>query len=45
MKPVKYHVHASSEMIESALYLERRDEGLGQDFLDAVQIIETRIAE
>ena len=31
-------------MIESSLFLERRDYGLGQDFLDAVQRCEEKIA-
>ena len=37
MKPVKYHRLAESELIESALFYERRREFLGNNFLDLAE--------
>lgn len=40
MKPVKYHPLAESELVESAMFYERRREFLGDGFLDLIE--ETR---
>jgi hypothetical protein len=37
MKPVKYHPEARTETIESTLFYESRQEGLGERFLSAVK--------
>lgn len=44
MKPVVYHPHASSELGETALYLERRESGLCDEFFIAAEKVEGQIA-
>ena len=43
MKPANYHPHARSELIESALFYEGRNPGLGERFLQAVKSTETAL--
>ena len=45
MKPAKYHRHARSELIASALFYDQRNRGLGERFLKAVEATEARICE
>jgi len=45
MKPVEYHPHARSEMIDSALFYDGRNPGLGERFLAAVKSTETGICK
>lgn len=45
MKRVVYHPHASSELAETALYLERQESGLCDEFFDAAKRAEEVIAE
>jgi len=45
MKPAKYHPHAESEMIHSALFHDERKMGLGNCFLKAVEATESAIRE
>jgi plasmid stabilization system protein ParE len=42
---VIFHPEAHAEMIEQARYYENRSEGLGTDFLDAVEEAARRIAQ
>ncbi len=44
MKRVVYHPHASSELAESALFLERQESGLCNEFFDAVEVVEEAIS-
>lgn len=43
MKRVVYHPHASSELAETALFLERREPGLCDEFFVAVTEVEEAI--
>lgn len=45
MKRVVDHPHASSELAENALYLERQESGLCDEFFDAAKRAEEEIAE
>jgi len=45
MKPVKYHRLAESELVESALFYERRRGFLGDSFLDLVAETLTKIQD
>ena len=45
MKPAKYHPHAESELIESALFYEQKNQGLGDRFLKAVETTEAAICK
>jgi hypothetical protein len=45
MKPAKHHRLARSELIASALYYDKRNRGLGEEFLKAVEATEARICE
>lgn len=37
MKPVRYHPEANEEVIESSLFYEDREDGLGARFLTALE--------
>ncbi len=43
MKSAKYHPHARSELIASALFYDERKSGLGERFLRAIEATETSI--
>ena len=45
MKPVRYHLDARDELVESALYYETRQTGLADRFVDAVEQCEQAIQE
>jgi hypothetical protein len=45
MRPVKYHPHARSEVIDSALFYDGRSHGLGERFLQAVESTEVLICQ
>ena len=42
---VIFHPEAHAEMIEQARYYENKSEGLGTDFLDAIEEVARRIAQ
>lgn len=45
MKRVVYHPHASSELAESALFLERKEPGLCNEFFAAAELVEDAISK
>ena len=45
MKPVEYHPSALEELIQTAEYYESKFVGLGQRFLDEVELCVADIAE
>ena len=45
MKPARYHRLAKSELIDSALFYDNRNPGLGERFLNAVEAAERMILE
>lgn len=45
MKPLEFHEEAEHDLDDSVVYYDRQQEGLGQQFADAVELAVQRIRE